>query len=99
MSQTLQIKEFEYYLVFTDTNGNYIMAYGYNQKPAIMEMKYAIEALAKEEDLIVAIPNFHQIIDYICFDVMKHKKFIKYMTAQEEKMQKAENKLKKKKDV
>jgi hypothetical protein len=30
---------------------------------------------------------------------MKHKKFIKYMIAQEEKMQKAENKLKKKKDV
>ena len=99
MSQTLQIKEFEYYLVFTDTNGNYMIAYGYNQKPAIMEMKYAIEALAKEEDLISVIPNFHQIIDYICFDVMKHKKFIKYMIAQEEKMQKAENKLKKKKDV
>ena len=57
------------------------------------------EALAKEEDLISVIPNFHQIIDYICFDVMKHKKFIKYMTVQEEKMQKAENKLKKKKDV
>lgn len=96
-TNTLSIKEFEYYLVFTDTNSNYIMAYGYTQKPAIMEMKYAIEALSQEQDLIAAIPNFHQVIDYVCFQVMKHKKFLKYMEEQEAKMAKAEAKAEKKK--
>ena len=45
-----------------------MMAYGYNQKPAIMEMKYAIEALAKEEDLIKYIMStraLHRLKDII----------------------------------
>lgn len=80
----LEIKEFAYYLVFTDDKGQYIMAYGYNQKPAIIDMKVAIETLSTEKDLIAAIPNFHEVLDYICFSVMKHKKFIKYIDEQEE---------------
>lgn len=84
-NKLLEIKEFPYYLVFMDDKGQYIMAYGYNQKPAIIDMKVAIETLSTEKDLIAAIPNFHEVIDFICFSVMKHKKFIKYIDEQEEK--------------
>jgi hypothetical protein len=88
MTKKFEIREFEYYLIFMDDHGNYVNAYGYQQPPAIIDMKYAIETLSKEEDLIAAIPNFHNIIDYICFEVMTHKKFIKYMVKQEKKMSK-----------
>lgn len=99
MSETenLEIKDFEYYLVFTDDNDNYIMAYGYERKPAILEMKYAIETLTNDPDLSAAIPDFKKVIDYICFDVMTHKKFIKYMVKQEEKMKKYDDKKTRKK--
>jgi hypothetical protein len=83
---TTTFKEFEYYLVFMDNNYNYVMAYGYNHKPSILEFKYAIETLSNDEELIVAIPNFKNIIDYVCFDVMSHKKFIEYMVQQEDLM-------------
>ena len=85
-------KEFEYYLVFMDDRSNYVMAYGYSHKPAIIEFKYAIEALSNDEELIIAIPNFKNIIDYICFEVMSHKKFIKFMVEQEKKMRKYDKK-------
>lgn len=97
MSDSLTIKEFSYYLVFMDDKANYVMAYGYERKPGILEFKYAIDALVNDPELSAAIPDFHKIIDYICFDVMPHKKFIKYMNKWEEKMSKLESKGKKKK--
>lgn len=90
------IKEFEWYIVFKDSKNNYVMAYGYKDIPVILDLKYAFETLAKEEDLIHAIPDFHKIMDYICVDIMSHDKFIKYVETQENKMQK--NELKKAKN-
>lgn len=95
----MDIKDFEWYIVFMDSKENYVMAYGYSDRPAIIDMKYAFDALAKEDDLAVAIPDFHNIMDYVCVDVMSHKKFMKYMVDQEAKMKKLETKKEKKKKV
>jgi|SaaInlStandDraft_4_1057021.scaffolds.fasta_scaffold20813_3 hypothetical protein len=92
-----RIKEFDWYLVFHDDRGNYVMGYGYESKPAIMDMKYALDALAEDQELIAAIPDFHKVMDYICFGVMNYKKFAKYIVKQEEKMTKEEDNIKKKK--
>ena len=92
MTNAVEIKEFEYYIVFKDSNNNYIMGYGYPDTPSILDMKYAFDTLSKDQELVAAIPDFHHVFDYISVDVMKHKKFIKYMTEQEEKLRKAEAK-------
>lgn len=80
----LEIKEFPYYIVFMDDKGQYVMAYGYNKKPAVVDMRVAIDTLSTEKDLIAAIPNFHEVMGYICVSIMKYKKFIKYIEDQEE---------------
>ncbi len=92
MTDAVEIKEFEYYIVFKDSNNNYIMGYGYPDAPTILDMKYAFDTLSKDQELVAAIPDFHRVFDYISVDVMKHKKFIKYMSEQEEKLRKAEAK-------
>lgn len=82
----LEIKKFDYYLVFVDDRKNYIVAYGYNCRPSILEFKYAVETLSNDKHLEKSIPDFHQIIDFICFEVMSYKKFLKYMEKQEKKL-------------
>ena len=96
MSKELELIEYNWYLVFQDQKGSYMIAYGYEEKPVIMEFKGALEQFSKEPDLIAAIPDFEKIIDLVCFDVMDHKKFIKYMEKQEKKAEKADKKAKKK---
>lgn len=91
-----EVKEFSHYIVFKDTNNNYVMAYGYEDAPVILDMKYAFDSLSKDAELAIAIPDFHKVFDYITVDVMTHKKFMKYVTEQEEKMQKMEKKSSKK---
>lgn len=93
----LEINEHDYYIVFTDSEDNYIIGYGYEQKPAIIDFKYAFEQLSNEQDLVETIPDFKKIVDYISVSIMNHKKFVKYMIKQEENAQKAEKKQKKKK--
>ncbi len=95
----LEIKEFEHYIVFKDSNDNYVMGYGYPDAPTILDMKYAFDTLSKDQELAAAIPDFHRVFDYISVDVMTHKKFIKYMGKQEEKLRKAEAKKDKKSKV
>jgi len=88
----LEIKEFEYYLVFMDSNKNYVISYGYEQLPAVIDLKYAFEQLAKEEDLASVIPDWKNQIDYVSVDIMNYNKFIKYMIKQEKLAKKAEKK-------
>jgi hypothetical protein len=92
----LEIIEYNYYLVFQDQKGNYMIAYGYEEKPIVMEFKGALEQFSKEESLKSVIPDFEKIIDLVCFDVMDHKTFVKYMEKQEKKAAKAEKKAEKK---
>lgn len=91
-----EYKEFNYYIVFMDQKDSYMIAYGYEEKPIVMEFKGALEQFSKEPDLKAAIPDFEKIIDLVCFDVMDHKTFINYMEKQEKKAAKAEKKSKKK---
>lgn len=97
MTDNIEVKEFSHYIVFKDSNNNYVMAYGYEGAPAILDMKYAFESLGNDPELQVAIPDFHKVFDYITVDVMTHKKFMKYVAEQEEKMQKLESKTETKK--
>lgn len=96
MAKETEMIEHNWYIVFQDQKGNYMIAYGYEEKPIIMEFKGALEQFSKEPDLKAAIPDFEKIIDLVCFDVMDHKTFVKYMEKQEKKMQKAEKKTQKK---
>ncbi len=95
----LIIKEFDYYIVFQDSNANYIIAYGYKSKPTVMDLKFAFEQIITEQDLNEVIPNFKQIVDYISIDIMQYDKFVKYMEKQESKAIKTENNLKKKEEI
>lgn len=88
----LKVKEFSHYIVFKDSNNNYVMGYGYEDSPTILDMKYAFDTLSKDPELVVAIPEFSRVFDYISVDVMTHKKFIKYMEEQEQKLRKMEAK-------
>lgn len=92
----LEIKEFEYYIVFQDSNSNYVIAYGYKQLPAVIDIKYAFDQVSKEPDLVSVIPEWQKQVDYVSVDIMNHKSFIKYMIKQEEKAAKAEKKAEKK---
>lgn len=87
----LEIKKFDYYIVFTDDHKNYIAAYGYERRPSILEFKYAIETLSNDKHLSESIPGFHDIFDFICVDVMTYKKFMKYMDKQEKKSKEKED--------
>lgn len=82
----LEIRKFDYYIVFTDDHKNYICAYGYKKRPCILDFKYAVETLNQDKNLEETIPDFHDIFDFICFDVMSYKKFMKYMDKQEKKL-------------
>lgn len=95
----LEIKDFEYYVVLMDSNDNYVISYGYEQRPAIIDLKYMFEQIIadKTSGLHSAIPDFEKVIDYVSVDIMNHKKFVKYMEKQEENADKAEKKTKKKK--
>lgn len=86
----MEIKDFEYYVVLMDSNDNYVISYGYEQRPAIIDMKYMFEQIMsdKTSGLHEAIPDFEKVIDYVSVDIMKHKRFIKYMDKQEEKTKK-----------
>lgn len=97
MTDNIEIKEFSHYIVFKDSKNNYIMAYGYADAPAILDMKYAFESLGNDPELQIAIPDFQKVFDYITVDVMTHKKFMKYVAEQEEKMQQLESKTETKK--
>ena len=97
MTSLDEFKEFNYYIVFQDQKQNYMIAYGYEEKPIVMEFKNALEQFSKEKDLKDIIPDFEKIIDLVCFDVMDHKTFIKYMEKQEKKAKKAKKKNKKEK--
>lgn len=77
------MKDYEYYLVFMDDRSNFLTAYGYDHKPAIIEFKYALEALQNDKEVNSLIPNLMEIFDYICFETMTNKKFVKYMKKQE----------------
>jgi len=93
----LEIKDFEYYLVVMDSRQDYIISYGYEEFPLILDIKYAFEQIPKEPDLIAAIPDWQKVFDYASIEIMTHKKFIKYMLKQEEKAAKQDKKKKKKK--
>jgi hypothetical protein len=93
--EELAIIEHKWYIVFQDQKQNYMIAYGYEEKPIVMEFKGALEQFAKEPELKAAIQDFEQIIDLVCFDVMDHKAFVKYMEKQEKKAQKIEKKVEK----
>jgi len=67
-----------------DDNENYLTAYGYDHKPAVIEFKYALDAMENDYDLSILIPNFSEIKDFICFEVMRYKKFVKFMKKQEQ---------------
>ena len=86
----LEMVEYNWYIVFMDQKGNYMIAYGYEEQPIIMEFKGALEQFAKEPDLIAAIQDFEKIVDLVCFEVMNHKRFVKYMEKQEKRAQKIE---------
>ena len=95
----LEIKDFEYYVVLMDSNENYVISYGYEQRPAIIDLKFMFEQLItdKTSGLHEAIPDFEKVIDYVSIDIMNHKKFLKYMEKQEKKADKADKKKKKRK--
>jgi len=93
----MDIKEFDYYLVFMDSNANYVISYGYETRPAVIDIKYAFEQVANEPDLVAAIPDWKTQLDYVSIETMNHKKFVKYMVEQEKKAKKVEKKAKKKK--
>jgi len=95
---TLEIKEFEFYLVFMDSSQNYVISYGYEQRPAVIDLKYAFDQVSKEPDLVAVIPDWQKQVDYVSVETMNHKRFIKYMVEQEKLAQKAEKKSKKKKE-
>jgi len=92
----MEIREFEYYLVVMDSRQNYIISYGYEDFPLIIDIKYAFEQMAKEPDIVSVIPDWKKNMDYASIDIMNHKKFLKYMEKQEKKAQKEEKKSKKK---
>ncbi len=77
--KVLEVKKFNYYIVFMDTNGIYLTAYGYDEKPVIMNFFVAVKQLSEEKDLAAAIPNFHEVIDYVGFEIMEYDDFIKYL--------------------
>lgn len=89
---TQNLKEFNYYIVFMDHNSTYMMAYGYNEKPIIMEFMGAVEQFSKEQELKDAIADFEKIIDLVCFEVMDYDTFIKYIEEQEKKAAKIDKK-------
>lgn len=95
----LEIKDFEYYVVLMDSNENYVISYGYEQRPAIIDLKFMFEQLItdKTSGLHEAIPDFKKVIDYVSIDIMNHKKFVKYMEKQETIANKKEAKAKSKK--
>jgi len=93
----LEIKEFDWYVVFMDSAGTYVISYGYEQRPAVIDLKYAFEQVTKEPDLVQTIPEWKKQVDYVSVDIMNHKSFIKYMVKQEEIAKKLEKKSKKKK--
>lgn len=75
-------KEHAYYIIFKDDHNNYVAAYGFELPPNISEMNQAVEVLKQDPTLKENIPNFLDIIDYICFDVMTHAMFSIYMAQQ-----------------
>jgi len=81
-TKKIEIKNFDYYIVFMDSNQKYIMAYGYDHIPSILEMKCAIETLSLDKDIALNIPNLEEVLDYICFYVMVYDEFITYMDNQ-----------------
>ena len=93
----LEIQDFEYYVVLMDSNDNYVISYGYEQRPAIIDLKFMFEQIIsdKTSGLHEAIPDFEKVIDYVSVDIMNHKKFMKYMDKQDAKDAKAEKKNKK----
>ena len=62
-SNVLEVKKFKYYIVFMDTNGIYLTAYGYNEKPVVMNFFVAVKTLSEEKELAAVIPNFQEKID------------------------------------
>ena len=92
----LEIKEFDWYLVFMDSHDNYVISYGYEQRPAVIDLKYAFGQVTKEEDLVAVIPDWKKQVDYVSVAIMDHEKFVKYMVKQEKLANKAEKKSKKK---
>lgn len=94
-NNNISIIEHNYYIVFMDQKGSYMMAYGYEEKPIVMEFKGALEQFSKEPDLKAVIPDFEKIVDLVCFDVMNHKTFVKYMEKQEKKAAKVEKEVEK----
>ncbi len=93
----MEIKEFNYYLVFMDSNSNYVISYGYEQRPAVIDLKYAFDQVSKEPDLAAVIPDWQKQIDYVSVDIMGHEKFVKYMVKQEKQAKKVDKKKKKEK--
>lgn len=91
-----EVKEYEFYVVLMDSNDNYVISYGYDQRPTIIDLKFMFEQLItdKTSGLHTAIPDFEKVIDYVSLDIMSHSKFIKYMGKQEKKAEKAEKKKK-----
>lgn len=80
-----------------DSNNNYLVAYGYTQRPVVMDFIQAIKELSEEKDLLDAIPNLKDIIDYISFDVLEYDAFVEYLTSEQNKRDATPVKKKKKK--
>jgi len=78
----MDIKDFKYYLVVTDSNNQYIISYGYDVYPNILELKYVFSQLVQETDLIELIPDWSNNVDYTLIKIMKKNKFVKYMKTQ-----------------
>ena len=86
----LTIHDYEYYIVFQDSKGNYIYGYGYNSMPRMVDFQYVFSEIFNVPELKIAIPDFANVIGYATVTVMKHKKFMKYMEEQEAKMSRLE---------
>jgi hypothetical protein len=74
----VEIQKFDYYIVFMDSNSNYLVAYGYSKRPIVMDFLTAMKELSEDKELLLTIPNLKEIIDYVSFDVMEYDEFVEF---------------------
>jgi hypothetical protein len=74
----VEIQKFDYYIVFMDSNSNYLVAYGYSKRPIIMDFLTAMKELSEDKELLLTIPNLKEVIDYVSFDVMEYAEFVEF---------------------
>lgn len=89
----IEAKDYNYYVVFMDNKDNFIEAYGYEEKPNVLDLKYAFGDMLEADSMFSkSVPDAQKVFDYVTVDIMKHKKFVKYMEDQEARAKKLEAK-------